>query len=57
MRKDIMMRLERVNSLIEDQQFPQENFADFAKEKLNKMNLAIGGNGDSQLDRRTQQLL
>jgi len=42
MRKDIMMRLERVNSLIEDQQFPQENFADFAKEKLNKMNLAIG---------------
>jgi len=42
MRKDIIMRLERVNSLIEDQQFPQENFAEFAKEKLNKMNLAIG---------------
>src|SRR5436190_23729947 len=42
MRKDIAIRLERVNTLTEDQQFPQENFEGFAKEKLNKMHLAIG---------------
>ncbi len=42
MRKDIAIRLERVSTLTKDQQFPQENFEDFAKEKLNKMHLAIG---------------
>ncbi len=42
MRKDIATRLERINILTNDQQFPQENFEDFAKEKLNKMRLAIG---------------
>ena len=42
MRKDIAMRLERVNTLTRDLQFPQENFAGFAKEKLNKMYVAIG---------------
>src|SRR2546429_1313526 len=42
MRKDMTIRLERVNVLTKDQQFPQENFEDFAKEKLNKMHLAIG---------------
>jgi hypothetical protein len=42
MRKDMAMRLERVNTLIKDEQFPQDNFEVFAKEKLNKMHLAIG---------------
>jgi hypothetical protein len=42
MRKDIAMRLERINTLTRDLQFPQENFAGFAREKLNKMYVAIG---------------
>jgi hypothetical protein len=42
MRKDIAMRLERINILMRDQQFPQDNFAEFAKEKLKKMYVAIG---------------
>jgi hypothetical protein len=42
MRKDMAMRLERVNALTKDEQFPQENFAGFAKEKLKKMRLALG---------------
>lgn len=41
-RKDMAMRLERVNALTKDEQFPQENFAGFAKEKLKKMRLALG---------------
>lgn len=41
-RKDMAMRIERVNVLIKDEQFPQENFAGFAKEKLKKMRLALG---------------
>jgi len=42
MHKNIAVRLERLNTLTKDQQFPQENFEDFAKEKLSKMHLAIG---------------
>jgi hypothetical protein len=42
MRKDMAMRLERVNALTKDDQFPQENFEGFAKEKLEKMRLALG---------------
>lgn len=42
MRKDIAMRLERVTTLMRDQQFPQDDFAGFAKEKLSKMHVAIG---------------
>lgn len=42
MRKDIAIRLERINALTKDEQFPQENFEIFAREKLEKMHLAIG---------------
>jgi hypothetical protein len=42
MRKDVVMRLERLDTLTKDKQFPQVDFAGFAKEKLAKMHLAIG---------------
>jgi hypothetical protein len=42
MRKDVVMRLERLDTLTKDKQFPQKDFAGFAKEKLDKMHLAIG---------------
>jgi hypothetical protein len=42
MRKEVVMRLERLDTLTKDKQFPQEDFAGFAKEKLGKMHLAIG---------------
>src|SRR5690348_12372716 len=42
MRKDIAIRLERINILAKDKQFPQENFELFARDKLKKMHLAIG---------------
>ena len=42
MRKEVVMRMERLDTLTKDEQFPQEDFAGFAKEKLGKMHLAIG---------------
>ncbi len=42
MRKDIVTRLQRITTWSKDQQFPQGNFEKFAKEKLKKMQLAIG---------------
>ncbi len=42
MRKEVVMRLERLDTLTKDKQFPQEDFAGFAEEKLGKMHLAIG---------------
>jgi hypothetical protein len=42
MRKEMTMRLERVHALTTDEQFPQEDFEAFAREKLEKMHLAIG---------------
>lgn len=42
MRKNMTMRLGRINALTKDEQFPQENFEVFARERLEKMYLALG---------------